>query len=335
MRKSKFGSMMINNNRNRNSNRNVNRKRKRMRKRILTDDAGMDSNDCDVQMVSNNLQLLKQREIELLNSRDSFIKQLELKYIEYFNALFTQKLLVIENIKEQYKPLLNNIRNAIYTGSNHISNIRSTPIINNVISEIESPNEIRSQTQSQCINTSSLETKTNNINVDDNNDSIRILYPSISAHKNNANISKRRKRCIYKDNNKSNSKKNNRKVTKSNERNDTKICRKINKKDEHKPLHKRRSMRLRNQNKINSSKCVDVNAKYKVKVNRIRSKDERQYKCDYCNYKARYMREIQDHERTHTGEKPFKCNKCSTCFRRQCDLNRHQKQHCKMKTKKT
>eukprot|EP01084_Bolivina_argentea_P120932 214378_1 len=284
------------------------------------------------------LPFLKQHETQLINHRDLLIKQLELKYIVHFNALQIQKLLIISDIKRQYQDELNNIRNKIYTNYN-ISNIRSTQITNNT-SQIQSRNAITSP-----INTSSLETKTNNINLNNNNNnnSISISHASIpihnhanisnSAHKNNKNKPKRR-RSLYKEpNSKSNSKHNNTKITKLNEINYTNIYTEKN---------RRRSMRLKHQNKINCAKYNNIINKYNMNVNiKIKNKVNviRKYKCNYCTYKARNMSEKQDHERVHTGEKPYKCNKCSKCFRRQCDLNRHQKyvkcNGVQMKKKKT
>ena len=47
---------------------------------------------------------------------------------------------------------------------------------------------------------------------------------------------------------------------------------------------------------------------------------DKQYKCDLCDYSSYQKKSLQQHRRSHTGEKPYKCNQCSYAGRQSKDL---------------
>lgn len=53
----------------------------------------------------------------------------------------------------------------------------------------------------------------------------------------------------------------------------------------------------------------------------------RTYLCETCGSGFYENRELQDHERIHTGEKPFSCSHCSRVFARKSTLRIHKRQH--------
>lgn len=51
------------------------------------------------------------------------------------------------------------------------------------------------------------------------------------------------------------------------------------------------------------------------------------YQCGFCSYATNVATHIQDHQRTHTGEKPFKCSVCSQTFSQKSSLKTHFRRH--------
>ncbi|CAL1293097.1 unnamed protein product [Larinioides sclopetarius] len=45
--------------------------------------------------------------------------------------------------------------------------------------------------------------------------------------------------------------------------------------------------------------------------------------CSFCDYSAPYRSQIEDHERSHTGERPFICDVCGYKTGRKTQLKRH------------
>ena len=51
------------------------------------------------------------------------------------------------------------------------------------------------------------------------------------------------------------------------------------------------------------------------------------HRCDICWRSFKEKRYLDQHRRTHTGEKPFKCEFCSKCFTQKTHLNTHRRIH--------
>lgn len=56
---------------------------------------------------------------------------------------------------------------------------------------------------------------------------------------------------------------------------------------------------------------------------------ERKFKCSYsnCTKAFNFKLHLENHERTHSGEKPFKCNKCPAKFKQSYQLTTHKRKH--------
>ncbi|XP_020903266.1 zinc finger protein 572 [Exaiptasia diaphana] len=54
---------------------------------------------------------------------------------------------------------------------------------------------------------------------------------------------------------------------------------------------------------------------------------KRFYKCSYCKKQFDSKGKLDDHIRTHTGEKPFGCIYCDRNFSKKCNLQRHLRRH--------
>ncbi|KAF5286867.1 hypothetical protein FQA39_LY00400 [Lamprigera yunnana] len=61
-------------------------------------------------------------------------------------------------------------------------------------------------------------------------------------------------------------------------------------------------------------------------INKDASRD-RQFTCGVCNRSFGYKHVLQNHERTHTGEKPFECPECHKRFTRDHHLKTHMRLH--------
>jgi uncharacterized Zn-finger protein len=51
------------------------------------------------------------------------------------------------------------------------------------------------------------------------------------------------------------------------------------------------------------------------------------FECKTCNKTFGYKHVLQNHEKTHTGEKNYRCTKCNKCFRRDHHLKVHMRLH--------
>jgi len=67
---------------------------------------------------------------------------------------------------------------------------------------------------------------------------------------------------------------------------------------------------------------------------RKRGRSEKNIACTYCNKRFKYLGNLKNHIRTHTGERPFKCSICTKGFAQISNLRRHRKTHEKKSKKK-
>lgn len=55
------------------------------------------------------------------------------------------------------------------------------------------------------------------------------------------------------------------------------------------------------------------------------------FECPYCKKPFSYFSKLNEHIRSHTGEKPFKCIICGKTFSQSGSLNKHRRTHCRQK----
>ena len=55
--------------------------------------------------------------------------------------------------------------------------------------------------------------------------------------------------------------------------------------------------------------------------------EEKPFKCEHCDYRARQRSAVVSHERTHTGEKPYACSQCEYRSRSKSALIAHERVH--------
>ncbi|XP_064782450.1 uncharacterized protein LOC135506943 [Oncorhynchus masou masou] len=54
---------------------------------------------------------------------------------------------------------------------------------------------------------------------------------------------------------------------------------------------------------------------------------EKRFPCPFCGKAFSFPKQVQIHQRVHTGVKPFSCTQCHMCFAQTGDLKRHQRVH--------
>eukprot|EP00063_Salmo_salar_P089876 XP_014064711.1 PREDICTED: zinc finger protein 662-like isoform X1 [Salmo salar] len=54
---------------------------------------------------------------------------------------------------------------------------------------------------------------------------------------------------------------------------------------------------------------------------------EKRFPCSFCGKAFSFPKQVQIHQRVHTGVKPFSCTQCHMCFAQTGDLKRHQRVH--------
>ena len=66
-----------------------------------------------------------------------------------------------------------------------------------------------------------------------------------------------------------------------------------------------------------------------VKPSQPKAPPEKKFVCNYedCTYRSAYMKDLERHYRTHTGEKPYCCVQCGKSFNRNDKLILHMRYH--------
>ncbi|XP_014050853.2 zinc finger protein 3-like [Salmo salar] len=54
---------------------------------------------------------------------------------------------------------------------------------------------------------------------------------------------------------------------------------------------------------------------------------EKRFPCSFCGKAFSFPKQVEIHQRMHTGEKPFSCHLCQASFSHSSNLNRHQRVH--------
>nr|XP_029544631.1 zinc finger protein 775-like [Oncorhynchus nerka] len=69
---------------------------------------------------------------------------------------------------------------------------------------------------------------------------------------------------------------------------------------------------------------------YSIRINAVSRSGgkEKRFPCSFCGKAFSFPKQVQIHQRVHTGVKPFSCTQCHMCFAQTGDLKRHQREHC-------
>ncbi|XP_070972023.1 uncharacterized protein [Oncorhynchus clarkii lewisi] len=68
---------------------------------------------------------------------------------------------------------------------------------------------------------------------------------------------------------------------------------------------------------------------YSIRINAVSRSGgkEKRFPCSFCGKAFSFPKQVQIHQRVHTGVKPFSCTQCHMCFAQTGDLKRHQRVH--------
>lgn len=59
---------------------------------------------------------------------------------------------------------------------------------------------------------------------------------------------------------------------------------------------------------------------------------EKPHECRHCDYRTARLTSLRNHEKTHTDERPYSCSLCEKCFRLKSHLDRHFLTHTNTRT---
>uniref|UniRef100_A0AAZ3QRC6 C2H2-type domain-containing protein n=2 Tax=Oncorhynchus tshawytscha TaxID=74940 RepID=A0AAZ3QRC6_ONCTS len=68
---------------------------------------------------------------------------------------------------------------------------------------------------------------------------------------------------------------------------------------------------------------------YSIRINAVSRSGgkEKRFPCSFCGKAFSFRKQVEIHQRVHTGVKPFSCTQCHMCFAQTGDLKRHQRVH--------
>eukprot|EP01084_Bolivina_argentea_P227193 383731_1 len=115
------------------------------------------------------IQLLKERERQLVKERDELLLAVDLKYMHYIHALLQQKLIITEKIRCQYDHWINDNNDMIYNSINdQFKTMLNTQDI--IVSDInQTDNKTDNQTKIEAKNDNEIDNKLNILNNNTNN----------------------------------------------------------------------------------------------------------------------------------------------------------------------
>eukprot|EP00063_Salmo_salar_P075678 XP_014050513.1 PREDICTED: neurotrophin receptor-interacting factor homolog [Salmo salar] len=70
-----------------------------------------------------------------------------------------------------------------------------------------------------------------------------------------------------------------------------------------------------------------TNDRSRDRISKGGSAKEKRFQCSFCRKAFSFPKQVEIHQRMHTGEKPFGCHLCRASFSQSSSLNRHQRVH--------
>ncbi|XP_036809661.1 uncharacterized protein LOC110498477 isoform X1 [Oncorhynchus mykiss] len=92
-------------------------------------------------------------------------------------------------------------------------------------------------------------------------------------------------------------------------------------------LHPPHNFLMLNQNSDNASTSPLTNDSSRDVISKGGRAKEKRFPCSFCGKAFSFPKQVELHQRMHTGEKPFSCHLCQASFSDSSNLKRHQRMH--------